>query len=127
MRRFLHILCFGLIYLEAVNGHGRMRNPPSRASMWRDGFPNPADYNDNQGFCGGRIYQINQGGKCGICGDPWKKAKPHEAPGGKYANGIIVETYQSGQNIEVDIQITANHKGYFTFKLCPNNNPSADK
>ena len=21
--------------------------------MWRDGFNNPADYSDNQGFCGG--------------------------------------------------------------------------
>ena len=34
-------------------GHGRLMEPPSRASMWRLGYPNPADYNDNQGFCGG--------------------------------------------------------------------------
>ena len=30
--------------------------------MWRFGYDNPKDYNDNQGFCGGRIYQIQQGG-----------------------------------------------------------------
>ena len=70
---------------------------------------------------------MNQGGKCGICGDRYGGPKPHEAPGGKYANGIIVETYQSGQNIEVEVQLTANHKGYFEFKLCPNNNVAADK
>ena len=34
-------------------GHGRLMEPPSRASMWRLGYPNPADYNDNQGYCGG--------------------------------------------------------------------------
>ena len=34
-------------------------------------------------------YQQNLGGKCGICGDPYNGPKPHEAPGGKYANGII--------------------------------------
>ena len=53
--------------------------------MFRMGFQNPPDYQDNQGFCGGREYQIEQGGKCGICGDPWlADPKDHEAPGGKY-------------------------------------------
>lgn len=27
--------------------------PPSRNSMWRFGYPNPVDYNDNELFCGG--------------------------------------------------------------------------
>ena len=68
------------------------------------------------------------GGKCGICGDPYgAEVKEHEAPGGKYANGIIVADYQSGEAIEVDIEITANHKGFFVFKLCENNNVAADK
>ena len=39
-------------------GHGRLMEPPSRASMWRLGYPNPADYNDNQGFCGG--FQVGE-------------------------------------------------------------------
>ena len=34
-------------------GHARLRSPASRATCWREGFPNPPDYNDNQGFCGG--------------------------------------------------------------------------
>ena len=47
---------------QHTEGHGRLLDPPSRASMWRFGYDNPKDYNDNQGFCGGRIYQIQQGG-----------------------------------------------------------------
>ena len=41
------------IYLTSVCGHGRLMEPVSRASAWRKGFPNPADYNDNEGYCGG--------------------------------------------------------------------------
>ena len=67
------------------------------------------------------------GGKCGICGDAYDaQVKDHEAPYGKYANGIIVETYHSGEIIPVSIQITANHKGKFYFHLCPNDNIHQD-
>lgn len=71
---------------------------------------------------------MSQGGKCGICGDPWLDSpKAHEAPGGMYANGIITRTYNAGQDVQVDVQITANHKGYFEFKLCANNDFENDK
>jgi len=92
--------------------------------MWRFGYENPADYNDNQGFCGGAQHQHEvNGGKCGICGDPYDAlTKDHEAPDGKYANGIIVGEFQDGDIIDVTIEITANHKGYLVFKLCPNDN-----
>ena len=92
--------------------------------MWRFGYDNPADYNDNQGFCGGAQvqHQVNDG-KCGICGDPYDAAiKDHEAPDGKYANGIIVKEFQAGDIMDVTVEITANHKGYLVFKLCPNDN-----
>ena len=37
-------------------------------------------------------------GKCGICGDPFNaNPRQHEAPGGIYANGIIVKTYLAGK------------------------------
>lgn len=36
-----------------VSGHGRLMDPPARNSMWRFGFPNPVNYNDNELFCGG--------------------------------------------------------------------------
>lgn len=61
-------------------------------------------------------------GKCGVCGDPYMGRKLHEA-GGKYATGTIAKTYKMGQIIEAKVDITANHKGYFQFKICPNNNP----
>merc|ERR1739838_553856 len=83
-------------------GHGRLMDPPSRASQWRLGFDNPPDYNDNQGFCGGAGHQNNaMGGKCGICGDPFDGPWPHEAPGGMYANGNIVANYKQGQDIDI--------------------------
>ena len=44
-----------LVLLTALetHGHGRLREPPSRSSMWRDGFDNIPNYTDNQLSCGG--------------------------------------------------------------------------
>ena len=39
--------------ISVTDAHGRLLEPPSRASMWRMGFQNPQDYNDNALFCGG--------------------------------------------------------------------------
>ena len=30
-----------------------MMDPPARNSMWRLGYSNPTNYNDNEVFCGG--------------------------------------------------------------------------
>lgn len=95
--------------------------------MWRVGFDNPADFSDNEGFCGGFRHQHgSMGGKCGICGDPWDGPRDHEAPGGIFANGLITRTYQPGDDIDVEVDVTANHKGHFVFKLCANNNLFSD-
>ena len=40
---------------------------------------------------------VLNGGKCGVCGDPWGKPNPQFVAGGKYANGIITRTYKEGQ------------------------------
>jgi len=37
--------------------------------------------------------------------------------GGKYANGIITRSYRKGQQIEVDINLTMSHVGYFEFRI----------
>ncbi|CAG2214485.1 unnamed protein product [Mytilus edulis] len=64
-----------------------------------------------------------QNGKCGVCGDPNQGPKDNEA-GGRFATGTIGKTYKTGQVIDVSIQITADHRGWFEMKLCPNNNPA---
>nr|KAG5714949.1 hypothetical protein BaRGS_000437 [Batillaria attramentaria] len=91
--------------------------------MWRRGFDTPHNYDDNQLFCGGFSVQWNKyGGKCGLCGDPWPGPRDNE-PGGKYATGMISKKYSAGQVIQVTVQLTANHKGWFEFRLCEHNNP----
>merc|ERR1711935_230275 len=92
--------------LDMVACHARFIEPPSRSSMWRFGFNNPKDYQDNEGFCGGFGVQWNSrnNGRCGICGDQADlRVRQHEAPGGKYANGVIVRQYSQGQVIEATI------------------------
>lgn len=104
-----------------VNGHGRLINPPGRSTMWRYGFPTPHNADDHQLSCGGfgvQFYRNN--GKCGICGDPYHSDRPNEA-GGLYATGTIARTYNQGDVITVQVEITVNHGGWFEFKLCPNN------
>ena len=39
-------------------------------------------------------HMIEQGYKCGICGDPFDGPYEHEAPDGQYANGNIVREYE---------------------------------
>ncbi|XP_050428452.1 uncharacterized protein LOC126838232 [Adelges cooleyi] len=127
-QRSVQIIVIALIQIclqKSVSGHGRLMEPPSRNSMWRFGFPNPVDYNDNELYCGGYAVQWSvNGGKCGVCGDAYNQPKPrlHEA-GGEYGRGIISRHYFSGQTIDVEIELTANHKGRFEMYLCPNNNP----
>ena len=102
---------------SVVFGHGRLMDPPSRNSMWKVGFQNPANYNDNELNCGGFAHQWSvSGGMCGVCGDPYGKEQAHVFPG-RYANNIITRTYSKGQEIEVKVHISAHHKGYFTFEI----------
>ena len=109
------------LLLPSVSSHGRLTSPPSRASMWRYGFNTPVDYDDTQGWCGGfqRQWEVN-GGRCGVCGDPWdEEVREHEAPGGRYATGTLAATYTAGQRVNISVEVTANHRGHFTFALCP--------
>lgn len=119
-----YFLVFTLVIcgsLRQASGHGRMMDPVARSSAWRLGFNLPKNYDDNALFCGGFQRQMSNGGKCGICGDPWnEKNRTHEA-GGDYAKGIIVQTYKMGQVINTTAEITANHGGYMEYRICPNN------
>ncbi|CAL1533613.1 unnamed protein product [Lymnaea stagnalis] len=114
--------------LDPAAAHGRLYEPPSRASMWRLGYKTPPNYDDNQLFCGGfQVQYAGNGGKCGVCGDPWNlNPRPHEA-GGSFATGTIVRKYAVSGSITVVVELTANHKGYFEFRLCPSDDPKAVK
>ena len=43
--------------------------------------------------------------------------------GGKYGRGTITRLYTENSQFKVKIELTANHMGYFEFRLCPQNNP----
>ena len=62
MLRILVVVISLCCLLDGVRGHGRLVDPPSRATMWRylqNEFPEqPSDYNDNQGFCGGASVSV---------------------------------------------------------------------
>ncbi|KAH8362266.1 hypothetical protein KR084_005147, partial [Drosophila pseudotakahashii] len=109
-------------FLMTCNGHGRLIEPPSRASAWRFGFQTPPDYNDHELYCGGFTRQWKRnGGKCGECGDAWDvpEPRPHEY-GGHWGNGLIVRSYAPGSKMTIRIELTASHMGYFEFRICPN-------
>lgn len=113
------------LFVVGVHGHGRLMDPPARNSMWRFGYPNPVNYNDNEIWCGGYGKQHGEnGGKCGVCGDNYadKQPRAHEA-GGEFAQGIIGKEYIVGEMIDVEIDLSANHWGHFELKLCPVDSP----
>ena len=104
-----------------ANSHGRFIEPPSRTSAWRYGYGTPTNYYDHGANCGGfgRQWQKNKG-RCGVCGDAWDLPHPRAAEsGGRFGQDVIVRAYRPGQIIRVGVEITANHRGYFQFSLCP--------
>jgi len=112
--------------LHEVEPHGRLIEPPSRSSMWRYGFKTPENYDDMGLNCGGSATQHEKNdGKCGICGDNYADPTPENEAGGKYGKNITpTRTYIMDQNIPIKVEVTANHLGWFQFRLCPNNNPT---
>lgn len=110
------VVSLGLIV--SVFGHGRLIDPASRNAAWRYGFDNPVHFTDNELNCGGFSRQWNKNnGKCGVCGDPYDIKKPEFIHPGKYAKGIITKTYRKGQEVEVKVHLTSNHKGFFVFRV----------
>lgn len=54
MRVFLLVSTVTILILtNGVKGHGRMIDPVSRSTAWRQGFNVPENMEDNSLFCGG--------------------------------------------------------------------------
>jgi len=107
-------------------------SPPGRGSVWRVKDSNPLvvpytdivepNYDDAGNNCGGLSYQSGNGGKCGLCGDPYGSPQPREhEDGGKYGKGIIVAQYRGGEQITARVLVTAHHKGWMEFSVCKRN------
>lgn len=115
-----------IIFLTKVESHGYLADPPARNVMWRYGFDVPTSNSYTGLNCGGTYTQHTQnGGKCGICGDGYNSNRLHEV-GGPFATGTIGKTYNMGSEIDILVQITANHKGYFEFRICPVTNENVE-
>lgn len=119
-------LCLLASKLLLTHQHGYLSDPPSRASAWlvdKDFVECCQNYNYNQMFCGGRDKQwglngqTGNDGKCGICGDSWDEPKEYEKNGTKYL-GKILRNYAPNSRLPVTVQITANHEGFFEFRIC---------
>ena len=116
------------IFLGVVSGHGRLIEPPGRSSYHL--FPNDPtidqsvvipNYNDNALYCGGFSTEVANGYRCGVCGDVVTQARPRDNElGGRYGKtGLVPRTYNQADIIDITIQLTAHHKGWFSFKMCP--------
>jgi len=131
-----------LAIIPLVLGHGRLMDPPGRGTAWRFAESNEVikpyskilipNYTDNGSNCGGLSTQVSQGtdgvlnnpesgGLCGVCGDNYSDSEPrkHEE-GGVYGKGVIVKQYVKNSIIKTQVQITAHHKGWMEYRLCPN-------
>ncbi|XP_005096033.1 uncharacterized protein LOC101845159 [Aplysia californica] len=124
MSALLYLVVVGVATLlpSPTVGHGYLIDPAQRSSVWRVQkfipMHPPQNYDDNGLNCGGISYQKVHGYKCGVCGDPWKGPLENEA-GGKYAKNIITGRYQQGADVTFTATITANHLGWFEFRVCP--------
>ncbi|TRY70276.1 hypothetical protein TCAL_11548 [Tigriopus californicus] len=115
-------IILGLSQIHQISSHGYLADPPSRNVMWRYGFNTEVNYNDNELYCGGFETQKDNDGKCGVCGDNYADPQPRDHEnGGKYGLGTIGRKYVMGQTIEVEVELSTNHWGWFELKLCPLN------
>ena len=65
---------------------------------------------------------MSNAGLCGLCGDAYDDPQPRANElGGQYGLGVISANLTSGQEVEIEVELTVYHKGYFQFRLCPHN------
>ncbi|XP_041377309.1 uncharacterized protein LOC121389725 [Gigantopelta aegis] len=122
----LRVLVLLWFLLSTCDAHGYLLVPPQRSSFWRERTGLPINYEDNQLNCGGYSTQWDlNGGKCGVCGDPYWGPWENQPPFGKYATGTISRCYKRGTtHIDLKMILTSNHLGTIQLRLCPHNDVS---
>ncbi|ODN04840.1 hypothetical protein Ocin01_01848 [Orchesella cincta] len=125
MAKFAIALIAALAVMSTVSAHGRFMKPASRSSVWRvPEFASqnpPANYDDNQLYCGGVHQADDPGTNCGVCGDPLSQGAPRDNElNGKYYKGIITGRYTAGQVIDIEVDLTTAHLGNMEWRLCTN-------
>lgn len=128
------LVYFLLALIPTALSHGWMDKPAMRGSMWRHRnlYPtatSPQNPHDNALRAGGPFYVgINNDlldRKFGVCGDRFSDPAPREhESGGTYGrfpslgSAALSACYAPGADIDIDIELTANHGGIFRYELC---------
>lgn len=103
------IFCLFKLAIE-INGHGWLDEPVARSSAWlyNNKFNNKFTpyYDHTQMNCGGYNVIIQNGLKCGICGEDINVVPKLFEKGGKLYVGEIVQTYAEEQEIKVSVVVS---------------------
>lgn len=108
-RALVAYLALSALAVRPARAHGYLAKPEAR------------NVQRNSGYCPGclngggpsAVYAHGFPGKYGVCGDPWDGPRPHER--GPYK---IAGTYRSGGILDARVQLTANHEGRWSLRLC---------
>lgn len=111
----LLVACF-LASLLGSQGHGYVNWPAARNNQGHAGFPNFPFNFDRQSLSAGGPSSVRVNG-FGLCGDNVNGPQNH-LNGGNYGRGVIAGVYKAGEAFDIEVIITAHHKGYFLFYLC---------
>jgi chitinase len=108
----LTLLCASLF--ASGNGHAFMALPKARHVLHKGGSYGMGDIQSLSG--GGTALESKYGH--GLCGDTAKRREfmaPNAYGPAKFG---AVATYQQGQAIDIEVDVTAHHWGWFEFRLC---------
>lgn len=102
-----------------VRAHGFLADPAAR------------NVQHNSNWCpsclnAGGVDSVYSSGKqrFGLCGDPWLGPRHHEAYGKFATPTSIARRYKKNQRVTVRVELTANHMGRWSVRLCPLSRPS---
>jgi hypothetical protein len=113
--------------LALVEPHGSMRTPLARTAVQtlpnHGGAQQPFWWDLHGVWCGNQQQNVNVT-NCGRCGDA--PGNSHAARGGRYDKAIITGTYTAGQQIDVVVDMNANHRGQMWWELCTINDGEND-